>query len=134
VEAYSIPLKGSTIYLLTHREETRFMEGWKGNLDGKYYSASGTDNDKNSDAMNRKISPQSMFYVIGHKYDKYPAGKGNLSTDLGVINLSSLIGTNPGDTVASHLGHEFSVYFPRSTDFLPMLLGAEPQCYRKISA
>lgn len=56
--------------------------------------------------------------LIGNDREYFvQAGKGNLSTDLGVINLSSLIGTNAGDKVASHLGHEFSIYFPRSTDF-----------------
>lgn len=56
--------------------------------------------------------------LIGNDREYFvQAGKGNLSTDLGVISLSSLVGTNPGDKVTSHLGHEFSIYFPRSTDF-----------------
>ncbi|MCC7565970.1 MAG: methyltransferase domain-containing protein [Methanomicrobiaceae archaeon] len=45
------------------------------------------------------------------------AGAGQLSTDLGVIDLNALVGASPGELVKTHLGVEFQVLRPRPTDF-----------------
>jgi len=45
------------------------------------------------------------------------AGKGNLSTDRGVLSLNTLIGASPGDCAVTHLGYEFTILIPRPTDF-----------------
>jgi len=45
------------------------------------------------------------------------AGEGKLSTDHGIIDLGQLIGLEPGDTLATHLGREYRVRIPRAPDF-----------------
>ncbi|MDI6719978.1 MAG: rRNA adenine N-6-methyltransferase family protein [Methanomicrobiales archaeon] len=45
------------------------------------------------------------------------AGEGTLQTDLGTIDLSRLIGREPGSTIASHRGVLFTLRAPRATDF-----------------
>ncbi len=45
------------------------------------------------------------------------AGNRQLATDLGTIDLSVLVGSEPGDVVRTHLGHEFVVRIPRAPDF-----------------
>ncbi len=45
------------------------------------------------------------------------AGEGRFSTDLGMIELSSLEGLEPGARVSTHSGTLFSVRIPRPTDF-----------------
>lgn len=45
------------------------------------------------------------------------AGPGRFGTDLGEIDLSSLVGIEPGGQVTTHLGHPFTVLRPRPTDF-----------------
>lgn len=45
------------------------------------------------------------------------AGKGTLSTDLGVLDLALLVGTEPGGIVTTHRGTEFRVLAPRPPDF-----------------
>jgi tRNA (adenine57-N1/adenine58-N1)-methyltransferase len=45
------------------------------------------------------------------------AGTGELSTDLGVLDLGRLIGATPGTTVATHKGTEFIILVPRPIDF-----------------
>jgi tRNA (adenine57-N1/adenine58-N1)-methyltransferase len=45
------------------------------------------------------------------------AGAGELSTDLGVLDLGKLIGATPGTTVATHRGTEFTILVPRPIDF-----------------
>jgi tRNA (adenine57-N1/adenine58-N1)-methyltransferase len=45
------------------------------------------------------------------------AGNRQLATDLGTIDLSVLVGSEAGDVVRTHLGHEFVVRIPRAPDF-----------------
>lgn len=45
------------------------------------------------------------------------AGSGRLGTDLGEIDLSTIVGLEAGGQVATHLGHRFAVLRPRPTDF-----------------
>jgi tRNA (adenine57-N1/adenine58-N1)-methyltransferase len=45
------------------------------------------------------------------------AGNGNLSTDLGILDLENLIGTAPGDLITSHIGSSFTIRIPRPADF-----------------
>ncbi len=45
------------------------------------------------------------------------AGTGELSTDLGVLDLGKLIGATPGTTMATHRGTEFTILVPRPIDF-----------------
>ena len=45
------------------------------------------------------------------------AGIGELSTDLGVLDLGELVGAAPGTTVVTHKGTEFTILVPRPTDF-----------------
>ncbi len=45
------------------------------------------------------------------------AGTGIFSTDKGQVDLSALVGMNPGDPIATHTGSAFTVRIPRPTDF-----------------
>lgn len=45
------------------------------------------------------------------------AGNGNLSTDLGILDLGQLTGTTPGDQIISHRGSSFTIRIPRPADF-----------------
>jgi tRNA (adenine57-N1/adenine58-N1)-methyltransferase len=45
------------------------------------------------------------------------AGKGTLSTDWGMVDLSLLAGTEAGSRIATHLGREFRIIVPRPTDY-----------------
>jgi tRNA (adenine57-N1/adenine58-N1)-methyltransferase len=45
------------------------------------------------------------------------AGKGQLITDKGILDLAALIGLLPGDEAVTHLGVAFTVRIPRPTDF-----------------
>ena len=45
------------------------------------------------------------------------AGTGELSTDLGVLDLGKLVGAAPGTLVATHKGAEFTILVPRPVDF-----------------
>ena len=45
------------------------------------------------------------------------AGQGQLSTDLGMIDLGLLPGATPGTKVTSHTGYDFTIKIPRSADF-----------------
>ena len=45
------------------------------------------------------------------------AGNRQFATDLGTIDLSVLIGSEPGDVVRTHKGSEFIVRVPRAPDF-----------------
>ncbi len=45
------------------------------------------------------------------------AGAGTLQTDLGTLDLSRLVGIEPGNTIASHRGILFTLRIPRATDF-----------------
>lgn len=45
------------------------------------------------------------------------AGEGNLSTDLGMIDLAAVAELESGDTICTHLEKPFTVLVPRPTDF-----------------
>jgi tRNA (adenine57-N1/adenine58-N1)-methyltransferase len=45
------------------------------------------------------------------------AGNKQFATDLGTIDLSVLIGSEPGDVVRTHMGSEFVMRIPRAPDF-----------------
>jgi tRNA (adenine57-N1/adenine58-N1)-methyltransferase catalytic subunit len=45
------------------------------------------------------------------------AGNGNLSTDLGILDLAQLTGASPGDLITSHRGSSFTIRIPRPADF-----------------
>lgn len=45
------------------------------------------------------------------------AGDGSLGTDLGMVDLSLLIGKEPGDVIATRSGKELVLRLPRATDF-----------------
>ncbi|MDD1656651.1 MAG: protein-L-isoaspartate carboxylmethyltransferase [Methanomicrobiales archaeon] len=45
------------------------------------------------------------------------AGPRTLSTDLGMIDLSVLVGAEPGSVVRTHKGQEFTLRIPRAPDF-----------------
>jgi tRNA (adenine57-N1/adenine58-N1)-methyltransferase len=42
---------------------------------------------------------------------------GQLHTNFGIIELSSLVDKEPGDIVVSHMGHEFTIQRPKMPDF-----------------
>ncbi len=42
---------------------------------------------------------------------------GKLGTDLGLVDLSQLIGKEPGETILTHSGKELQIRIPRATDF-----------------
>lgn len=44
------------------------------------------------------------------------AGSGKLGTDMGEIDLSSIVGMEEGSCIYTHLGHEFTILSPRPTD------------------
>ncbi|MDH7592883.1 MAG: methyltransferase domain-containing protein [Methanomicrobiales archaeon] len=44
------------------------------------------------------------------------AGPGKLGTDLGEVDLSSIVGKEEGSRICTHLGHEFVILSPRPTD------------------
>jgi tRNA (adenine57-N1/adenine58-N1)-methyltransferase catalytic subunit len=45
------------------------------------------------------------------------AGPRTLSTDLGMVDLSVLVGAEPGSVVRTHRGEEFTLRIPRAPDF-----------------
>ncbi len=45
------------------------------------------------------------------------AGEGSIGTDLGMVDLSGLIGKEPGDVITTRSGKEFIIRLPRATDF-----------------
>ncbi|HOL42490.1 MAG TPA: methyltransferase domain-containing protein [Methanospirillum sp.] len=45
------------------------------------------------------------------------AGEGSIGTDLGMVDLSGLIGKEPGDVITTRSGKEFIIRLPRPTDF-----------------
>ncbi len=45
------------------------------------------------------------------------AGEGQLSTDLGMLDLATLVGASPGDTITTHKDVRFTALIPRPTDF-----------------
>lgn len=64
------------------------------------------------------IEAGDRVLLIGNSRAYYvTAGEGMLSTDLGMIPLSDLVGREAGDQVQTHLGTGFSVRIPRPTDF-----------------
>ncbi|HDQ07830.1 MAG TPA: methyltransferase domain-containing protein [Methanoculleus sp.] len=64
------------------------------------------------------IHTQDRVILIHEGKEYYvTAGKGKLSTDKGMIDLSLLPGMAGGETIASHLGTPFFIRIPRPTDF-----------------
>ncbi|PWR73447.1 rRNA adenine N-6-methyltransferase family protein [Methanospirillum stamsii] len=45
------------------------------------------------------------------------AGEGSLGTDLGMVDLSLLLGKEPGDIITTKSGKELFIRLPRATDF-----------------
>lgn len=64
------------------------------------------------------IQPGDRVLLVGGKRTFFVrAGTGSLPTDMGVIDLNSLLHVSPGDTIMSHTGREFRVLLPRAPDF-----------------
>ncbi|HZD43391.1 MAG TPA: protein-L-isoaspartate carboxylmethyltransferase, partial [Methanomicrobiales archaeon] len=64
------------------------------------------------------IESGDRVLLIGEEREYFVrAGEGTLSTDLGVLELSSLIGATPGAIVTTHRGVPFTVRAPRPPDF-----------------
>lgn len=64
------------------------------------------------------IVPGDRVLLSGHGRKLFVrAGNGNLSTDLGIIDLEALVGCVQGDIITSHLGRSFTVRIPRALDF-----------------
>jgi tRNA (adenine57-N1/adenine58-N1)-methyltransferase len=64
------------------------------------------------------IKENDTVVLIGQKREYYvTAGDGQFSTDKGIIDLESLVGASAGDVITTHLGIEFVLRVPRSTDF-----------------
>jgi len=60
---------------------------------------------------------ERLVLVLGTREYYVRAGEGTLSTDLGMLDLASLVGMGYGGIIATHLGREFVVRRPRATDF-----------------
>jgi tRNA (adenine57-N1/adenine58-N1)-methyltransferase len=59
-------------------------------------------------------------YVILSGYGKtwfVRVSDGTLGTDLGLVDLTGLVGKKSGDVICTHSGKELSIRFPRATDF-----------------
>ncbi|MCA1914908.1 methyltransferase domain-containing protein [Methanospirillum hungatei] len=56
------------------------------------------------------LSGKGKTYVVR-------AGGGSLGTDLGMVDLSQLIGMVPGDVITTKSGKELVIRLPRATDF-----------------
>src|SRR5271157_810861 len=64
------------------------------------------------------IEPGDRVLLTGHNRTYFiRAGEGRLSTDLGVIDLGTLPGREPGTCIGTHKGFEFLIKIPRPTDF-----------------
>ncbi len=64
------------------------------------------------------IRENDPVLLTGKKREYFvTAGSGEFSTDKGMIDLASLVGMKPGETVKTHLGVEFVARLPRPTDF-----------------
>jgi len=64
------------------------------------------------------IQEGARVILVGEGREYYVrAGKGTLSTDLGTLDLTVLIGASPGDEVATHIGKTFRVRTPRAIDY-----------------
>jgi len=63
------------------------------------------------------IGPNRVI-IRGHGREYYVrAGEGELSTDLGMIDLAEVAEIESGDVVKTHLGKSFTVLAPSATDF-----------------
>jgi tRNA (adenine57-N1/adenine58-N1)-methyltransferase len=64
------------------------------------------------------IEEGQRVLLVGKEREYYVrAGSGTLSTDLGVIPLSTILEKNPGDTITTHKGQVFTILVPRPIDF-----------------
>lgn len=64
------------------------------------------------------IGPGDRVLLVGNGRKYFVrAGNGNLSTDLGIIDLGLLTGAAPGDQIKSHIGTSFVIRIPRPADF-----------------
>ena len=59
------------------------------------------------------LSGQGKNYLVR-------AGVGNLGTDLGMVDLTSLVSKQPGDLIRTRSGKELIIRLPRATDFFEM--------------
>jgi len=71
----------------------------------------------------RTLREGERALLIDERGRKYliKLGKRELHTDLGIVELSQVIGKKPGDKVRSHIGHEFIVLVPSVVDYLQKL-------------
>jgi tRNA (adenine57-N1/adenine58-N1)-methyltransferase len=64
------------------------------------------------------IEDGDRVLLVGKDREFYvQAGNRQHATDLGTVDLSVLVGAEPGDVVRTHLGSEFVVRVPRAPDF-----------------
>ncbi|MCX6700991.1 MAG: protein-L-isoaspartate carboxylmethyltransferase, partial [Methanomicrobiales archaeon] len=64
------------------------------------------------------IEPGDRVLLVGNNRKYFVrAGQGQLSTDLGMIDLGVLPGATPGTKVTSHTGYDFTIKIPRPADF-----------------
>src|SRR5512137_1036907 len=64
------------------------------------------------------IEDGDRVLLVGKDREFYvQAGNRQHATDLGTVDLSVLVGAEPGDVVRTHLGSEFVVRIPRAPDF-----------------
>ncbi|RXE55132.1 protein-L-isoaspartate carboxylmethyltransferase [Methanoculleus taiwanensis] len=64
------------------------------------------------------IEEGERLLLVGEKREYYvKAGAGELGTDLGTLDLSTLVGASPGDVIRTHKDVAFTILRPRPTDF-----------------
>jgi tRNA (adenine57-N1/adenine58-N1)-methyltransferase len=66
------------------------------------------------------IAEGEKIVLVDKKGRKYlvEAGRRQLHTDFGVLDLGNAVGASPGDVIKSHLGEEFVILMPRVIDYL----------------
>ncbi|HWQ67462.1 MAG TPA: methyltransferase domain-containing protein [Methanospirillum sp.] len=63
------------------------------------------------------ITPEDRVILTGHGKRFFVRGAdGTLGTDIGLIDLTQIIGRNPGDRITTHSGKEMTILVPRATD------------------
>ncbi len=64
------------------------------------------------------IEEGERLLLVGEKREYYvQAGPGELGTDLGTLDLGTLVGASPGDIIRTHKDVAFTILRPRPTDF-----------------
>lgn len=64
------------------------------------------------------FEPGDRILLVGEGRTFYVrAGTGLFSTDKGMIDLDAVLESEPGDIIATHSGHPFTVLSPRPVDF-----------------